>query len=103
VHPLNPFAIYSYTPLETYIQMALVVPLLGMKIFALVDAARRKDAFFVAADKQNKAFWLIILSIFVALHFLVHSPIQVLNLVGTVAAGVYLADVRPTLRAMRHY
>jgi uncharacterized membrane protein YdfJ with MMPL/SSD domain len=74
-----------------------------MKVFALTDAAYRKDAFYVAADKQNKAFWLILLAVFLALQLLLRYPLQPLNLVGTVAAGVYLADVRPTLRAMRHY
>lgn len=94
---MNAFAI------EDFIQLILLVPLLAMKIFALVDAAYRKDAFFVAADKQNKAFWLIMLAIFLVLQVLIRSPLQMLNLVGTVAAGVYLADVRPTLRSMRHY
>lgn len=94
---MNAFAI------EDFIQLVLLVPLLAMKIFALVDAAYRKDAFFVAADKQNKAFWLIMLAIFLVLQVLIRSPLQMLNLVGTVAAGVYLADVRPTLRSMRHY
>ena len=89
--------------IEQFIELVLLVPLLGMKVFALADAAYRKDAFFVAADKQNKAFWLIILVVFLLLQVLIRSPLQMLNLIGTVAAGVYLADVRPTLRAMRHY
>jgi hypothetical protein len=89
--------------IEQLIELVLLIPLLAMKIFALADAAYRKDAFFVAADKQNKAFWLVILAIFLVLQVLIRSPLQMLNLVGTVAAGVYLADVRPTLRAMRHY
>ena len=89
--------------IEEFIELVILIPLLGMKIFALADAAYRKDAFFVAADKQNKAFWLIILAIFLILQVLLRSPLQMLNLIGTVAAGVYLADVRPTLRAMRHY
>ena len=89
--------------IEELIGWALFVPLLAMKVFALVDAAYRKDAFFVAADKQNKAFWLIILAIFLILQILIRDPVNILNLIGTVAAGVYLADVRPTLRAMRHY
>ncbi len=83
--------------------MVILIPVLAMKVFALADAIYRKDAFFVAADKQNKAFWIILLSVFLVLQLLIHSPIQLLNLIGTVAAGVYLADVRPTLRAMRHY
>jgi hypothetical protein len=93
----------SVYAIEEFIELVLLIPILGMKIFALVDAAYRKDAFFVAADKQNKAFWLIILAIFLILQILIRSPLQLLNLVGTVAACVYLVDVRPTLRAMRHY
>jgi hypothetical protein len=89
--------------IESFIELLIFVPLLGMKIFALCDAIYRKDAFFVAADKQNKAFWLILLAVFLVLQLLIRSPLQMLNLAGTVAAGVYLADVRPTLRSMRHY
>ena len=37
---------------------------------------------------------------FLALHIVLPSPIHILNLIGTVAALVYLADVRPTLQSM---
>ena len=89
--------------IEFTVLRVLFFALLAVKIFALVDAVYRKDAFYVAADKQNKAFWLILLAVFFILQVLLWSPLQPLNLAGTVAACVYLADVRPTLRAMRHY
>jgi uncharacterized membrane protein YdfJ with MMPL/SSD domain len=76
--------------------------LLGVKVFAVGDALIRKDAFYVAADKQNKAFWLLLLIVFLALHVIVQSVLNPLNLIGTVAALVYLADVRPVLRTMHH-
>jgi hypothetical protein len=76
--------------------------LLGVKVFAVGDALIRKDAFYVAADKQNKAFWLLLLIVFLALHVIVPSVLNPLNLIGTVAALVYLADVRPVLRTMHH-
>ena len=76
--------------------------LLGVKVFAVFDALIRKDAFYVAADKQNKAFWLLLLVVFLALHIIVPSVLNPLNLIGTVAALVYLADVRPVLRTMHH-
>jgi hypothetical protein len=85
---------------ENAILDALWWVLLVVKVFAAVDALIRKDAFYVAADKQSKAFWLLILVVFLALHVLLPSPITILNLIGTVAALVYLADVRPTLRSM---
>jgi hypothetical protein len=76
--------------------------LLGVKVFAVGDSLIRKDAFYVAADKQNKAFWLLLLVVFLALHVIVPSVLNPLNLIGTVAALVYLADVRPVLRTMHH-
>jgi hypothetical protein len=76
--------------------------LLGVKVFAVGDSLVRKDAFYVAADKQNKAFWLLLLVVFLALHVIVPDARNPLNLIGTVAALVYLADVRPVLRTMHH-
>jgi hypothetical protein len=76
--------------------------LLGVKVFAVCDALIRKDKAYLAADKQNKAFWLLLLIVFLALHIIARSPLNPLNLIGTVAALVYLADVRPVLRTMHH-
>ena len=50
-------AVVAYR-IEDYVQLVIYFPLLFMKIFALADAIYRKDAFYVAADKQNKAFWI---------------------------------------------
>ncbi|MDX6309943.1 MAG: hypothetical protein QOI06_2989 [Nocardioidaceae bacterium] len=89
--------------IEDYATWVLFFPIVAMKVFALADAVYRKDAFYVAADKQNKVFWVILLAVFLVLQVLLRSPIQMFNLIGTVAAAVYLVDVRPTLRSMRQY
>lgn len=86
--------------IEGWVAFVIWGLLLGVKVFALCDALVRKDAFYVAADKQNKAFWLLLLVVFLALHILLEDPRHILNLIGTVAAFVYLADVRPLLRSM---
>lgn len=86
--------------IESWVLLGIWMLLLGVKAFALADALIRKDAFYVAADKQNKAFWLLMLVVFLVLHFILEDPRHVLNLIGTVAAFVYLADVRPLLRSM---
>jgi len=86
--------------IENRVEGVIWVLLLGVKVFALCDALVRKDAFYVAADKQNKAFWLLLLVVFLVLHILLEDPRHILNLIGTVAAFVYLADVRPLLRSM---
>ncbi len=95
--------VYAVLNLENWVLYLLYVVLLAVKLWALIDALFHKDESYVAADKQNKAFWLLLLVIFFALQFLLHDPRQVLNLIGTVVAFVYLADVRPTLRAMKRY
>jgi Protein of unknown function (DUF2516) len=95
-------ALSAYTAynIEDLLNYLLWLALLGVKLFAVIDALFRKDALFVAADKQNKAFWLLILCVFLALHVIIHSSLMLLNLIGTVIAFVYLLDVRPTLRSM---
>ena len=87
--------------IENWVAAAIWAVLFVVKVFALCDALIRKDALFVAADKQNKAFWLLLLVVFFVLHFYLRDPRHILNLIGTVAAFVYLADVRPLLRSMR--
>lgn len=82
------------------IELALSVGLLVVKAFAFVDAASRPQRAFVAVDKQTKTFWLLVLGLFLVVHLFWWQPIGILNLVGTVAAFVYLADARPALREL---
>ncbi len=86
--------------IENKFLLVLWLALLGVKGFALCDAVIRKDEFFVAADKQNKVFWLLLLGIFLVLHLLFGES-MLFNMIGTVAAIVYLVDVRPTLQSMQ--
>lgn len=72
---------------------------LGLQAFALVDAVRQRADAFTAAGKLTKKLWLGILAVSTALGFvLVLSPLSIFNVLAVVAAGVYLADVRPALR-----
>lgn len=96
---IDPYLAYD---IESRILFGIWWLLLAVKVFAVCDATIRKSAFFVAADKQNKAFWLLLLVVFLLLHLLLSDPRSIFNLIGSVAAFVYLADVRPTLRSMHH-
>ncbi len=87
--------------IERQISLALWFVLLVVKVFAMCDAVIRRDEFFVAADKQNKVFWLLLLGVFLVLHVLFMDGV-LFNMIGTVAALVYLLDVRPILRTMHH-
>lgn len=82
------------------IELVISLVLFACKAFAFVDAATRPASAFGVADKQSKQFWLIVLGLFLFAHMLLWRPIGILNLVGTVAAFVYLADVRPALREL---
>lgn len=80
----------------------LIVMLLmfAVKAWAFVDALSHRPDAYPAADKQTKAMWLILLGISLAAQMLVWSPLFFLNLIGVVAALVYLLDVRPALRSL---
>jgi Protein of unknown function (DUF2516) len=71
------------------------VVLMAVKLFAFIDAATRRADAYPAADKLTKPAWLLILGLSVACDFFLGSLL--LRLAGTVAAFVYLLDVRPAL------
>ncbi|WP_344080998.1 DUF2516 family protein [Streptomyces crystallinus] len=75
----------------------LSTALTALSLFALVDAAFRREDAFRAVDKQTKPFWLIILAI--ALLVSVLFPLlSFLPVIGAVAVIVYIVDVRPAVR-----
>jgi len=96
----------SLATLQTLVVIALAVLAFGIEVFALVDAVRTRQDAFVAAGKQTKNIWLIILGVAVAFGFLAlpYGPIPIFNflpIAAVVAASVYLADVRPAVRQIR--
>ncbi|WP_329316333.1 DUF2516 family protein [Streptomyces sp. NBC_01262] len=66
-------------------------------LYAFVDAAIHRDDAYRAADKNTKAFWLIVLGIS-AVVMKLFSIISFLPIIGLVAVIVYTVDVRPKLR-----
>jgi hypothetical protein len=74
--------------------------LMGVKVWALVDALTRPAAAYVAAEKLTKQGWLLILGLTVASSLIWTSPLGLLSIAGTVAAFVYLLDARPALASV---
>lgn len=72
--------------------------LFGVKMWALVDAILRSGPAYVAADKLTKTAWLWILGLTLASHVLLAN--MTVMLIGTVAAFVYLLDVKPALASI---
>ena len=79
--------------------LALGLIALGIKVWALVDAVTRPGAAFPAAGKLSKPIWVGILVAAVLLG--ATSVMGLFGLIGTVAAIVYLVDVRPAVRELR--
>ncbi len=88
------------TEVELYFNLAVAFVLLVVKIFAFVSALLYSAESYNAADKLNKTTWTAILGVGVALQ-LVPINLSIVNLALTVAALVYLADVRPALAGLR--
>lgn len=99
----------SFASLQFYVVVALSLVAFGLEVYALVDAARTRADAFVAAGKQTKNLWLLILAVAAALGFIA-LPIwgggqlgtfTLLPIIAVVAAAVYLTDVRPAVRQIR--
>ena len=88
--------------LQGLVLLALGLVALALQIYALADAVRQRADGFVAAGKQTKQIWLIILGVAVAIGFVtITNPLNFFDLIAFVAAAVYLADVRPAVGGTR--
>lgn len=75
----------------------IAVGLMVLKVYAVVDCARRPAEAFAAYGKLTKPVWLAITGAAAALQLLSWSVFGIFSIAGTVAAIVYLVDVRPAV------
>ena len=94
---LNVFAV------EGSFLLIVELALLGVKIFAFVSCLMYASEAYAAANKLTKPAWGAILGLGLAVQIVMagSSPIGILNLAFTIAALVFLADVRPALAGLR--
>ena len=71
-----------------------------IQAWAFLDAISHRPEAFVAADKMTKKAWLVILGVALAAHMVFWHPINLINIIGTIAALVYMLDARPVLRSL---
>ncbi|HUR15255.1 MAG TPA: DUF2516 family protein [Mycobacteriales bacterium] len=69
---------------------------LVLKVWALVDCVGRPTPAFSLHNKLTKPGWLAILAV-AALAGVLTGPIGFLGIAGTIAAIVYLVDVKPAV------
>ena len=79
---------------QSSISLVLSLVLFGVKVAALVDCVARDNSKFVQVGTMPRRNWLIILVVTVAYHAIDWNPLAILNLIGIVAALVYLALLR---------
>lgn len=82
------------------IGLIVMLVLAAVKLFALVTSLMYSSEAYRAADKWTKPGWVTVLAVAFALQFLAVG-IMFLNLALTIAALVFLADVRPALAGLR--
>ncbi|QIX25583.1 DUF2516 family protein [Nocardioides sp. JQ2195] len=88
--------------IEAYVVLAVTFIALGVKVFAFVNALLWPAEAYSAANKLSKPAWLAILGVALAAQVILiqASPLNFLHLIGSVAAIVYLVDVRPAVSAL---
>jgi hypothetical protein len=88
--------------IQLVVFLALYLVVFLMCLFAVIDAARRPPRAFADAGKRTKRFWVLVLLAalavsFVAIPVIGIGELRFLAVASAVAAGVYLADVRPAV------
>ncbi|MBD3916775.1 DUF2516 family protein [Nocardioides hwasunensis] len=79
--------------------LVVLVAAIAIKGFAFVNAVTYSAEAYHAAGKLTKQAWCLITGLgFAAQLILLGSPLNIISLIFTIAALVYLADVRPALR-----
>jgi Protein of unknown function (DUF2516) len=86
--------------LESGFMLVVELALLAVKIFAFVNSLLWSAESYPAAGKLTKPAWSIILGLGLVVQIVFPGLLNLLNLVFTIAALVYLADVRPALASL---
>jgi hypothetical protein len=84
---------------EGWILLAVILIALAVKAFAFVNALMWPAEAYSAANKLTKPAWLAILGIGLAAQLLLMgtSPLHPIQLIFSIAAIVFLVDVRPAV------
>jgi hypothetical protein len=70
---------------------------LAALVFSLLHAIRVRADAFPAAGKQSKLFWSALLAVSLVLRLTISSPLDLFGIIATIAAIVYIVDVRPAI------
>ena len=82
------------------VMLVIGLVLLAVKLFAFASSLLFSGESYRAAGKASKLPWAAGLGVGVVLQVLL-PPLNIISIVFTVAAFVFLADVRPALSSLR--
>jgi Protein of unknown function (DUF2516) len=101
------FSFAGYGPAD-YFFYALLAAAFVVEAWAFIDALRHPAAAFVAASKQTKPIWLIILGVALLIgiggvtqQIGLFTSLLALPIVAFVASAIYLVDVRPKIKVVK--
>lgn len=90
--------------IEALIILAVIMVALAVKVFAFVNALMLPAEAYSAANKLTKPGWLVILGIGLATQIapplIMLSPLYPIHLIFSIAAIVFLVDVRPAVSGL---
>ena len=87
-------------PLASLSGLVLVVVSLAQLaalVFSLTHAIRVRSDAFPAAGKQSKKFWVALLGVSLLLRLTISGPLDLFGVIASIAAIVYIVDVRPAI------
>ncbi len=97
----------GYSPVDWFFYVLLVAAFV-IEAWAFIDALRHPANAYVAASKQTKPIWLIILGVALLIgiggitgRVGLFTSLLALPIIAFVAASIYLVDVRPKVREIR--
>ena len=85
---------------EMTLTLIIEFVLLGVKFFAFINSLLYSGEAYGAANKLTKPAWVIILGLGLAVQVIIGGVLGIFSIVFTIAAFVYLADVRPALASL---
>ncbi|MDH2413357.1 DUF2516 family protein [Nocardioides sp. CER19] len=91
----------SLLSIPSTVMLVVYVVLLAVKLFAFVSALMFSNEHYRAAGKWTKGGWVALTGIALLLQVFPIAGLTIVNLALTIAAFVYLADVRPALSSLR--
>lgn len=83
---------------QSLVLLVLGVAALAMEVFAFVASLRYPTGAYAAAEKLSKKWWVGITGVAVLIGFAGMNQVFGIGLIPVIAAGVFLADVRPAIR-----